>query len=104
MSASYYKRYNNSMLIEAEDRFTCARIGTVSIPHVTVVDDLCFKTEKRIELQPMLASAESQANREHFTIHPVKTVILSYYIKQEPLSNCMGKYSVRRSHSTPRNP
>ena len=59
LSTSHYKRYNNSMLIEVEDRLTGTRIGTVKIiPHVTVADDMCFVTEKRSELQPMLASAE----------------------------------------------
>ena len=92
LSTSHYKRYNNTMLIGVEDRFTGTRIGTVKIPHVTVVaDDMCFVTEKRSELQPVLASAELQANREHFTIHPVKTVIKSYNIKQEPSVKLYGE-------------
>ena len=91
LSASHYKRYNNSMLIEEEDRFTGTRIGMVKIPHVTVADDMCFVTEKKNELQPMLASAELQANREHSTIHPVKTAIKSYNTKQEPSVKLYGK-------------
>ena len=40
LSATQYKRYNNSLLIEVEDRFTGKQIGTVRIPHVTVADDI----------------------------------------------------------------
>ena len=79
------------MLIEVEDRFTGTRFGTVKIPHVTVADNMCFVTEKRSVLQPMLASAELQANRGHFTIYPVKTVIKSYNTKQEPSVKLYGK-------------
>ena len=37
---------------------------------MTVADDLCFITEDLTELQPMMTSAELQANREpHHTRH-----------------------------------
>ena len=78
LSAPNYKRYNNLFLIDMEDRFCGKRIGTVSIPHVTVADDMCFITEEESEVQPMMSAAELQANREHYTIHPTKTVILNY--------------------------
>ena len=78
LSAPHYKRYNNSFLIDVEDRFSGKCIGTVKIPHVTVADDMCFTTEEISEVQPMLSAAELQANGEHYTIHPTKTVILNY--------------------------
>ena len=78
------------------------KFGTVKIPHVTVADDICFITEKRSELQPMLASAELQANREHFTIHPVKTVIKSYNMKQEPFVKLYGKIYSQKINSASR--
>ena len=78
LSAPHYKRYNNSFLIDVEDRFSGKCIGTVKIPHVTVADDMCFITEEKSEVQPMMSAAELQANREHYTIHPTKTVILNY--------------------------
>ena len=65
LSAPHYKRYNNSFLIDVEDRFCGKRIGTVTIPHVTVADDMCFITEVEPEIQPMVSAAELQANREH---------------------------------------
>ena len=61
---------HNSFLIDFEDRLCGEFIGTVRIPHVTVADDLCFITEDLSELQPMMTSAELQANRElHHTRH-----------------------------------
>ena len=86
----HYKRYNNSFLIDIEDRLCGKLIGTVRIPHVTVADDLCFITEDLSELQPMMTSAELQANREHYTIHLTKTVILNYDAHQEPNINLYG--------------
>ena len=84
LSAPHYKRYNNSFLIDVEDRFCGKRIGTVSIPHVTVADDMCFITEEEPEIQPMMSASELQANREHYTIHPTKTVILNYNDQLQP--------------------
>ena len=45
LSAPHYKGYNNSFLVDVEDRFCGVQIETVSIPHVTVADDMCFITE-----------------------------------------------------------
>ena len=83
-SAPHYKRYNNSFLIDVENRFCGKRTGTASIPHVTVADDMCFITEDEPEIQPMMSAAELQANREHYTIHPTKTVILNYNDQLQP--------------------
>ena len=83
-SAPHYKRYNNSFLIDVENRFCGKRIGTASIPHVTVADDMCFITEDEPEIQPMMSAAELQANREHYTIHPTKTIILNYNDQLKP--------------------
>ena len=79
-----YKRYNNSSLIDVEDRLCGKRIVTVSISHVTVADDMCFITEDEPDVQPMMSAAELQANRGHYTIHPTKTVILNYNDQRHP--------------------
>ena len=81
MSASHYKRYNNSLLIDVEDKFTGKQIGTVKIPHVTVADDMCFITEEKSELQPMVYSAELQANREHNTPSQECGSVLQFQIR-----------------------
>ena len=36
LSTSHYKRYNNPLQLQLEDHHTEARIGSISIPHVTV--------------------------------------------------------------------
>ena len=99
LSAPHYKRYNNSFLIDVEDRFCGKRIGTVSIPHVTVADDMCFITEEEPEIQPMMSAAELQANREHYTIHPTKTIILNYNDQLQP-SVCLYGTTVTAEDQT----
>ena len=65
------KRYNN-ILIDVEEWFSGKINATVKIHHVTVADDMCFITENKAELQPMMSAAELQANRDHYTIYPTK--------------------------------
>ena len=48
----------------------------MKIPHVTCADDLCFVTETKSELQPMVGTSEAYANREQCTLHPTKTVVV----------------------------
>ena len=90
LPAPHYKRYNNSFLIDVEDRFCGKHIGTVSIPHVTVADDMCFITEEKSDLQPMMSAAELHASRDHYTIHPTKTVILNYNDQHQPSASLYG--------------
>ena len=76
LSAIHYKGYNNPLLLEIEDKFTGKTIGTIKVPHVTCADDLCYMTDSKDELRPMLSTSEGYPNREHYTIHPTKTVIV----------------------------
>ena len=39
---------------------------------------MCFVTEHKEEIQPMVSTSEAYANREHYTIHPTKTVTVQY--------------------------
>ena len=89
LSASHYKRYNNRLMIDVEDRFTGKKIGTVRIPHISVADDMCFVTEDRSEVQPTLSTAETYANREHYTIHPTKKLPYSTTKLRNALLPCM---------------
>ena len=75
LSATHYKRYNNPLLLETEDKFTGKTIGTVIVHHVTCADDLCYMTDSKDELQPMLSTSEGYANREHYTIHPPYVIV-----------------------------
>ena len=36
LSTSHYKRYNNPLLLQLENHYTEVRIGSISLPHVTV--------------------------------------------------------------------
>ena len=65
-------------MIAVEDKFTKKRIGTVKLPHISMADDMCIGTEDKEGVQPMMSTAESYANREHYTIHPTKTITLQY--------------------------
>ena len=107
LSISHYKRYNNTLMIDAEDRFIGKKIGTVRIPHISVADAMCFVTEDRSEVQPMLSTAETYANREQYTIHPTKTVTLQYnqveecpvtlHGKQVPMEEETAYLSIKRN-------
>ena len=83
LSAPHYKRYNNSFLID-EERFSGKLIGTVKIPHVTVADDMCFITEDKAELQPMMSAAELQANS-----------IITYIQQRQPFSTTVPSHSLK---------
>ena len=78
LSTSHYKRYNNPLLIEVENRFTGALIGHIKISHVTVADDLAFLTHLHTEMQFMLDSGHTFAGKNRYGIHPTKSCILTY--------------------------
>ncbi|MEW8547407.1 MAG: reverse transcriptase domain-containing protein, partial [Candidatus Thiodiazotropha sp.] len=78
LSTSHYKRYNNPLLLEVENRFTGALIGHIQIPHVTVADDLALLTHSQLEMQFMLDCSYSYAGRNRYVIHPTKSCVLTY--------------------------
>ena len=47
LSSTHYKRYNNPLLLQLEDKYTGTLIGSIQIPHVTVVDDLLLISDAR---------------------------------------------------------
>ena len=100
LSASHYKRYNNPLMIDVEDRFRGKRIGTVKIPHISVADDMCFVTEHKEEIQPMVSTSEAYANREHYTIHPTKTVAVQYNYPDSIQCMINGKTVPRENKTT----
>ena len=46
-SSTHYKRYNNPLLLQLEDKYTGTLIESIQIPHVTVVDDLLLISDAR---------------------------------------------------------
>ncbi|MCW4345831.1 MAG: reverse transcriptase family protein [Candidatus Thiodiazotropha endolucinida] len=78
LSTSHYKRYNNPLLIQLENRYTGMVIGSIQIPHITVADDLALITNSKNEMQYMLDDTASFANQERYIIHPTKSGVLTY--------------------------
>ena len=61
LSTGHYKRYNNPLLLQLEDRYLGANIGSISIPHVTVADDLALIAEDKSYAQVMVWDADNSA-------------------------------------------
>ena len=48
------------------------KIGSISIPHITVADDLALLAKEKSDMQVMVWDAENGAGRERYCIHPTK--------------------------------
>ena len=64
LSTSHYKRYNNLLLLHLEEHYTEVRIGSFSIPHVTVADDLAGLTRRHRDRQVMVWDIENNTEIE----------------------------------------
>ena len=104
LSTAHYKRYNNPLLIQLENKFTGAKIGHIRIPHVTVADDLTLMSHSQTEMQSMVPTSGDFANRTRFVIHPKKSCILTYWDKyaQQKSTNYLmnGVEMTQVQHST----
>ncbi len=78
LSTTHYKRFNNPLLLQIENKFTGATIGHINIPQVTCADDLALITHSANEMQQMINSVDDFANRERYRINPTKSNILIY--------------------------
>ena len=78
LSTGHYKRYNNPLLLQLEKRYSGVRIGSISIPHITVADDLALLAKDKSNAQVMVWDADNSAGRERYCIHPTKSRILWY--------------------------
>ena len=88
LSTGHYKRYNNPLLIELENKFIGATIGYIRVPHVTVADDLALMSNSTSEMQDMVPTSGTFANR--YVFHPTKSCILSYWEKY--MKSCEPTY------------
>ena len=104
LSTAHYKRCNNPLLIQLENKFTGAIIGHIRIPHVTVADDFTLMSHSPNEIQVMVPTSGGFANRSRFVIHPKKSCILTYwdtYSKHQYVSYTMNGVEMRQvKHST----
>ena len=58
LSTSHYKRYNNPLLIQLEDKYTGMVTGSIRIPHVTVADDLAYSRTQKMKYSTCLITPE----------------------------------------------
>ena len=104
LSTAHYKRYNNPLLIQLENKFTGAKIGCIRIPHVTVADDHTLMSHLTNEMQVMVPTSGGVAYRSRFVIHPKKSCILTYwdtYLKHQNASYIMNGVEMSQvKHST----
>ena len=104
LSTAHYKRYNNPLLIQLENKFTGAKLGCIRIPHVIVADDLTLMSHSTNEMQVMVPTSGGFANRSRFVIHPKKSCILTYwdtYLKHKDASYIMNGVEMSQvKHST----
>ena len=54
LSTSHYKRYNNPLVIQLEEKYE-----SIQIPHITVADYLALVTDSEYEMQYMLEDSEA---------------------------------------------
>ena len=66
------------MLLQLEERYPGIKIGSISIQHITVADDLVLFAENKSEMQVMVWGVEDSAGRERYCVHPAKSHILWY--------------------------
>ena len=78
LSTGHYKRYNNPLLLHLEKNHAGMKIGSISIPHITVADDLALLAKEKSDMQVMVWDAENGAGRERYCIHPTKSHTLLY--------------------------
>ena len=80
LSTSHYKRYNNPSLLHLEDQYTEVRIGSINIPHTTVVDDLARLTRRHSDMQVMVWDIENNTERERYYVNRNKSSYLCFNI------------------------
>ena len=54
------------------------KIGSISIPHISVADDLALLALYKSDMQVIVWDAENEADRERYCIHPTKIHTIFY--------------------------
>ena len=78
LSTSNYKRYNNPLLLQLENRYTDVKIGSINLPHITVADDLAVFARTHSMQQVKIWDVEDNTNRERHCVNRVKSSSLYY--------------------------
>ena len=77
-STSYYKRYNNPLLLQLEERYTDVKIASINIPNITVADDLGVLARSYGSQQIKIWDIDNNTCRERYCVNPVKSSTLFY--------------------------
>ena len=78
LSTAHYMRYNSPLLLQLEDKYTGAIIGSIQVPQITVADDLLLLSKLRLEMQDIIYTTEDFTNQDRYIIHPGKGTVLIY--------------------------
>ena len=78
LSSAHYKRYNNPLLLQLEERYTDVKIGSINIPHVTVADDLAVLAREYCDMQVILWDVENNTDRERYCVNPTMCSCLCF--------------------------
>jgi hypothetical protein len=78
-STTDYKLYINPLLEKLENSQIGLHIGSTYVGAPTCADDVMMMCDSVGSLQYLLTTAEQYANKEHYTIHPTKSVVTTYH-------------------------
>ena len=87
LSTSHYKRFNNPLLLQMEERHTDVKIGSINIPHITVADDvavICKYGSQQIKIWDV----EKETQRERYCINQPKRSTLFFHFAKSSDSEC----------------
>ena len=88
LSTSHYKRYNNPLLHQPEDRYSDVKIGSINLPHITVADDLAVMSRSYGSQQVKVWDVDNNTCRERYCVNPVKSSTLFYHFSRKVNSEC----------------
>ena len=92
LSTSHYKRFNNPLLLQLEERHTDVKIGSINIPHITVADDVAVMSRKYGSQQIKIWDVEKETQRERYCINPPKSSTLFFNFAKSSDSECTDIY------------
>ena len=79
-----YKLYLHNLLEMISASNTGFNVGSIPIPTPTCADDMLAISSNLEDLQTMVSFIAHYANEEHYTIHPVKSVVVPFNIRSKP--------------------
>ena len=90
LSTGLYKLYINDLLLQLSTSQIGTFIGTTYTGCPTVADDVTLSNNSEVTSQCALDIALTYANRELYTIHPEKSVIIRKYIPPKYIENTIS--------------